>query len=211
MSDDVMSIEAARARLAMVGESIDGDGDGVWRGDPAVIAGLRAEAAALRSVVALHERAAGAWLAGAEAARAGDVAALRAEAERLAGLMATMPAGSTPGTEYVVAGLEHAAALAGRTPLPAPPAPPQCPEAPPDGGTEPVGGGTPARGLPVAAERTRGVVAAMLREGAAAMGQSAEAVVAAGTLTREQVDGWGVATPTIARARELLRDLAGEG
>jgi hypothetical protein len=33
-------------------------------------------------------------------------------------------------------------------------------------------------------------------------------LVAAGTLTREQVDGWPARSPTLARSRELLADLA---
>ena len=58
------------------------------------------------------------------------------------------------------------------------------------------------------AERTREVVRAWLREGAATMAQSGEAAVAAGTLTREQVEAWGIAAPSVERARALLRDLA---
>ena len=56
--------------------------------------------------------------------------------------------------------------------------------------------------------RTRGVVGAMLREGVAGAESGADALVAAGTLTREQVDGWPARSPTLARSRELLADLA---
>ncbi len=56
--------------------------------------------------------------------------------------------------------------------------------------------------------RTRGVVGAMLREGVAEVESGADALVAAGTLTREQVDAWPVRSPTLARSRELLADLA---
>lgn len=127
---DVMSAAEAAGRLRTLEATITADGDGLWRGDPAVLTGLRAEARALRSVVALHERAAGTWLAGAQATRAADVAALRViggSAVYLAGLPLPTPDGN-------------------------PPAPPQSPLPSPDGGTGPQGDGAPAGGCGVAAE-----------------------------------------------------------
>ena len=56
--------------------------------------------------------------------------------------------------------------------------------------------------------RTRGVVGAMLREGVAEVEGGADALVAAGALTREQVDAWPMRSPTVTRSRELLADLA---
>lgn len=97
-----------------------------------------------------------AWQAGAEAARAGDVAALRARRERLMreGCVGTIlrDADCVDAARAVELAADEVAGL----PLPAPPAPPQSPEAPPDGGTEPGGGGAPARGLPVAAAAGEG-------------------------------------------------------
>ena len=83
-----------------------------------------------------------AWIAGAEAARAADVAALdrvgRAHAEGCEG-------------DHCVVALRAALAAVTDAPLPAPPAPPQSPLPSPDGGTGPQGDGAPAGGLSVAA------------------------------------------------------------
>lgn len=96
-----------------------------------------------------------AWQAGAEATRAADVAALRAERLRLRDEAAkALAIGLRHAAEDATArslGAGVCADIVEALPLPAPSAPPQCPEAPPDGGTEPGGGGAPARGLPVAA------------------------------------------------------------
>jgi hypothetical protein len=82
-----------------------------------------------------------AWLAGAQAARASDVAALdrvgRAHAEGCEG-------------DHCVVALRAALAAVTDAPLPAPPAPPQSPLPSPDGGTGPQGDGAPAGGLSVA-------------------------------------------------------------
>ena len=82
-----------------------------------------------------------AWIAGAEAARAADVAALdrvgRAHAEGCEG-------------DHCVVALRAALAAVTDAPLPAPPAPPQSPLPSPDGGTGPQGDGAPAGGLSVA-------------------------------------------------------------
>ena len=82
-----------------------------------------------------------AWLAGAQAARAADVAALdrvgRAHAEGCEG-------------DHCVVALRAALAAVTDAPLPAPPAPPQSPLPSPDGGTGPQGDGAPAGGLSVA-------------------------------------------------------------
>ena len=109
--DDVMSAEEAQA----------------WRDDG--VDGNREEIARLcDTIIALHARVAESWLAGAEAARAVDVAALRViggSAVYLAGLPLPTPDGS-------------------------PPAPPQSPLPSPDGGTGPQGDGAPAGGCGVA-------------------------------------------------------------
>lgn len=134
-------------------ESPDGPGVvGAWR----ECLGPEESVRALRAVVALYARADGAWREGAEAARAGDVAACARRAEALD---AAAPEDCDPDDPAVAEdygrfceALDLAAALRA-APLPAPPAPPQRPEAPPDGGTEPGGGGAPARVLPGAAPR----------------------------------------------------------
>ena len=124
MDDDVMSAEHAQA----------------WRDDG--VDGNRDEIARLcDTIIALHQRAAGAWLAGAQAARAADVAALdrvgRAHAEGCEG-------------DHCVFALRAVLAAVTDAPLPAPPAPPQSPLPSPDGGTGPQGDGAPAGGLSVA-------------------------------------------------------------
>lgn len=115
----------------------------------ALISGLTVRAAdaarALRSVVALHERVAGVWLAGAEAAR-----------EQAAEACDAMALFHHP-TQRAVVAASLAARIRGLPPVATPSPPgrppeaPQRPEAPPDGGTEHGGAGTPARGLQGAA------------------------------------------------------------
>ncbi len=113
MDDDVMSAEEAQA----------------WRDDG--VDGNRDEIARLcDTIIALHQRAAGAWLAGAQAAREADVARLRS-------------APLTLGTRGCAEAVEE-------LPLPTPPAPPQSPLPSPDGGTGPQGDGAPAGGCGVA-------------------------------------------------------------
>ena len=96
-----------------------------------------------------------AWIAGAEAARAADVAALRAERLRLrdeaakARGMGLRHAAEDTTARALGAGV--CADIVEGMPLPTPPAPPQSPLPSPDGGTGPQGDGAPAGGLSVAA------------------------------------------------------------
>ena len=96
-----------------------------------------------------------AWLAGAQAARAADVAALRAERLRLrdeaakARGMGLRHAAEDTTARALGAGV--CADIVEGMPLPAPPAPPQSPLPSPDGGTGPQGDGAPAGGRGVAA------------------------------------------------------------
>lgn len=95
-----------------------------------------------------------AWIAGAQAARAADVAALRAERLRLrdeaakARGMGLRHAAEDTTARALGAGV--CADIVEGMPLPAPPAPPQSPLPSPDGGTGPQGDGAPAGGLSVA-------------------------------------------------------------
>ena len=145
--DDVMSAEEAQA----------------WRDDGVV--GNRDEIRRLcDTIIALHQRAAGAWLAGAQAARAADVTEVR----RLAGghsaavrwYCAETTAASPEWSERAdyesraSATLQGAGDALAALPLPPPPqtapAPPQSPLPSPDGGTGPQGDGAPAGGCGVA-------------------------------------------------------------
>lgn len=95
-----------------------------------------------------------AWIAGAQAARAADVAALRAERLRLrdeaakARGMGLRHAAEDTTARALGAGV--CADIVEGMPLPAPPAPPQSPLPSPDGGTGPQGDGAPAGGCGVA-------------------------------------------------------------
>lgn len=143
------------------------DGCGAeWQGRvDAEVGTLRHEDAvrALRGVVALHAAHDAAWLAGAAAARAADVAALRVRtAERSASVGALLAAAEQePGVLRVAMGGEAEAVCAlaevGALPLPpppgSPPAPAQRPEAGADGATGREGAATPAEGCYGAAEQ----------------------------------------------------------
>jgi hypothetical protein len=95
-----------------------------------------------------------AWLAGAQAARASDVAALRAERLRLRDEAAKARGmGLRHAAEDITAralGAGVCADIVEGMPLPDPPAPPQSPLPSPDDGTGPQGDGAPAGGRGVA-------------------------------------------------------------
>jgi hypothetical protein len=143
MDDDVMSAEEAQA----------------WRDDG--VDGNRDEIARLcDTIIALHQRADAAWLAGARAARAADVAEVRRLADRHSAEVRRYYAETSTASEQWLAHarcegaagavLARAGNVLAALPLPAPPAPPQSPLPSPDGGTGPQGDGAPAGGLSVA-------------------------------------------------------------
>ena len=146
--DDVMSAEEAQA----------------WRDDG--VDGNRDEIRRLcDTIIALHARADAAWLAGARAARAVDVAEVRRLADRHSAEVRRYYAETSTASDQWLAHARcegaagQALGTAGNVlvalPLPSPPpqtapAPPQSPLPSPDGGTGPQGDGAPAGGLSVA-------------------------------------------------------------
>ena len=164
--DDVMSTAAAGLRLLTLSRVFLDVAMGTWRGDPATLPAMKAEADALTSVIVLHTRAEAAWLAGAEATRAADVAEVRRIAGEHSAAVRWYCAETTAAApdwseraDYesrASATLQGAGDALAALPLPPPPqtapAPPQSPLPSPDGGTGPQGDGAPAGGCGVAAE-----------------------------------------------------------
>lgn len=171
-----------------------------------------------------------AWIAGAQAARAADVATLRAERLRLrdeaekARAMGLRHAAEDTAARALGAGV--CADIVEGMPLPAPPAPPQGPLPSPDDGTGPQGDGAPAGGLSVApgdgptVEAWRVVVEGEGDEGPEAWpvevwregdGWACEDILAATRRSRGPTPEAAILRRTVFRAGARLRELVPPG